>query len=119
MCRKGGIVLINVLDKWMSNNINNFNTFVAIITIVAIVSLIAIVYFSMKIGKLDERTSLVYLKILRAMFITLLISLSTYISLVDSSIIYNRQYLICTIVLALFVGAIMSAIQFKKEFNNL
>lgn len=67
------MILINILDKWMDSSINNFNTFVVIITILAIVSCIAIVYFSMKIGKPDERTSLVYFKISSTMFTTLLL----------------------------------------------
>ncbi len=109
--------MIDVLDKWMDSSVYNFNMFVGITAILAIISIIAILYFYKKIGKPDERTSIIYLKVSNTMFSTLVLLIAIYISLVDSTIIYFRQYLIFIFSISLLSGAVMSAIQYKREIS--
>ena len=103
--------MIDLLDKWMASSVYNFNIFVGITTILAIISLVAIFYFCNKIGKPDERTSIIYFKISNTMFSTLILLIAVYISWVDSTTIYFRQYLIFIFSLSLFSGAVISVIQ--------
>ncbi|TCO68095.1 6-aminohexanoate hydrolase [Marinisporobacter balticus] len=109
--------MIDILDKWMDSSVYNFNIFVGITTILAIISIIAMFYFYKQIGKPDERTSIIYLKVSTTMFSTLVCAIAVYISWVDSNIIYFRQYLLFIFSISLLAGAIMSAIQYKKDFS--
>lgn len=108
--------MINMLDRWMDSSIYNFNIFVGVTMVLAVISIIGLVYFYSKMGKPDERTYIINLKILKTMFRSLIVLLGIYISWVDKDIIYFRQYLIFIITLTFFIGAITAAIQYKKDF---
>jgi len=100
--------MIEVLDIWL-NNSTNLNIFVGVTTLAMIASLHVMYLASQKIGKRDERTSQIYLKISNTTLIVLLVLLSVFISLVDADVVHFRQILIATITLALGCGALLMA----------
>lgn len=100
--------MIETLDVWL-NTSTNFNIFVGVTMIAMIASLCTMYIASRKIGKRDERTSQIYLKISNTTLIVLLMLLSIFISLVGADVVHFRQILIAMIALAIGCGAILMA----------
>lgn len=107
--------MIDMLNNWLGSSINNFNTFVGITMGIVILSLIVMFYFGYKIGKPDERTYIIHLKIYRVMFVTILFSISALMNWSDGS--YFRQYLSLVLSLTCLSGAVASVYQYNKDFN--
>ncbi|MDA1573792.1 6-aminohexanoate hydrolase, partial [Bacillus cereus group sp. TH242-3LC] len=55
--------MIDLLNKWMLESTGNFNIVVGLIALLFLGSLIALIIIYKKIGKPDERTNAIYLKI--------------------------------------------------------
>ncbi|MEH7010007.1 6-aminohexanoate hydrolase [Neobacillus niacini] len=109
--------MIDVLDRWMLENVVNFNIFVGIMMFIYIGSLLVLFFVGKKFGKPDERTNAIYLKIISSMFTTQLIMTGLFISLVDSDIQYFRQFLLLFQAIVFLVGAISAIRLYQKEFN--
>jgi len=109
--------MIDVLDKWMLESVGNFNIFVGVMTFIYIGSLLVLFFVGKKFGKPDERTNAIYLKIISSMFTTQLIVTTIFISLVDSNIVYFRQFLLLFQAIVFLVGAINAFRLYKKDFN--
>ncbi|MGM0890526.1 MAG: 6-aminohexanoate hydrolase [Bacillota bacterium] len=109
--------MIDVLDRWMLENVVNFNIFVGIMMFIYIGSLLVLFFVGKKFGKPDERTNAIYLKIISSMFTTQLIMTGLFISLVDSDIQHFRQFLLLFQAIVFLVGAISAIRLYQKEFN--
>ncbi|MBS5954530.1 MAG: hypothetical protein KIB53_11970 [Paraclostridium bifermentans] len=107
--------MIDMLNNWLGSSTSNFNVFVGITMGIVILSLIVMFYFGHKIGKSDERTYIIHLKIYRVMFVTILLLLSVLINWSDGS--YFRQHISLVISLTFLSGAVASVYQYNKDFN--
>ncbi|MDK2587260.1 hypothetical protein QOZ83_15545 [Romboutsia sedimentorum] len=107
--------MIDMLNNWLGSSISNFNTFVGITMGIVVLSLIVMFYFAHKIGKPDERTYIIHLKIYRVMFVTIFFLLAVLMNWSDGS--YFRQHITLVISLTLLSGAIASVYQYNKDFN--
>lgn len=107
--------MIDILNNWLGSSTSNFNTFVGITMGIVILSLIVMFYFGHKIGKPDERTYIIHLKIYRVMFVTILLLLSVLMNWSDGS--YFRQHISLVMSLTFLSGAIASVYQYNKDFN--
>lgn len=109
--------MINVLDRWMLENVYNFNIFVTIMMLIYVGSLLVLFFIGKKFGKPDERTNAIYLKIISSMFTTQLIMTGLFISLVDSNIHHFRQFLLLFQAFVFLVGAISAFRLYQKDFR--
>ncbi|EOP68301.1 hypothetical protein KOW_03510 [Bacillus cereus VDM006] len=106
--------MIDLLNKWMLESTDNFNIFVGFTSLLMLGSAIVLFIIYKKIGKPDERTNTIYLKITYCMFVTQMLMNSIFISLVSKDM-YFRQFFILTQALVFFVGAIYSIKLYRKE----
>ncbi|MGG3529076.1 6-aminohexanoate hydrolase [Bacillus pseudomycoides] len=106
--------MLDQLNNWMLESTDNFNIFVGFTCILMLGSAIVLYIIYKKIGKPDERTNTIYLKITYSMFITQILMNSLFISLVSKDM-YFRQFFILTQALVFFVGAIYSIKLYRKE----
>ncbi|MGZ9785529.1 6-aminohexanoate hydrolase [Bacillus pseudomycoides] len=106
--------MIDLLNKWMLESTDNFNIFVGFTSLLMLCSVIVLFIIYKKIGKPDERTNTIYLKITYCMFVTQMLMNSIFISLVSKDM-YFRQFFILTQALVFFVGAIYSIKLYRKE----
>jgi len=109
--------MIEVLDKWMSEDIGNFNLIVGILSILTIVSMITLIWVWKRFGKPDERTNGIFLKITGTMFVTAMIVSALFISLVDKNIQNFRQIYLLMQSFIFIVGAIESVYLYVKDFR--
>ncbi len=73
--------------------------------------------FTKKIGKPDERTNAIYLKITSRMFTTQILMNAIFISLVGKDIENFRQIFILFEAFVFFVGAIYSFKLYRQEYK--
>lgn len=109
--------MLDVLNNWMLESTDNFNIIVGLTVVLLVGSLSALAYIQNKIGKPDERTNAIYLKITSVMFSTQLIMFAIFIVLIDRHIEYFRQFLILFQGIVFLVGAIYSFKLYRKEFK--
>jgi multisubunit Na+/H+ antiporter MnhB subunit len=110
-------IMIDVLNNWMLESSRNFNIIVGLTMILHAGSIFALIYFSKKIGKPDERTNAIYLKVTSCMFTTQMIMIALFISLVDNNIEYFRQLFILFEGIVFLVGAIYAFRLYRKDFK--
>ncbi|HGE5783125.1 MULTISPECIES: hypothetical protein [Bacillus cereus group] len=106
--------MLDQLNNWMLESTDNFNIFVGFTSLLMLGSAIVLFIIYKKIGKPDERTNTIYLKITYSMFVTQILMNSLFISLVSKDM-YFRQFFILTQALVFFVGAIYSIKLYRKE----
>ncbi|MBE7127627.1 6-aminohexanoate hydrolase [Bacillus mycoides] len=106
--------MIDQLNNWMLESTDNFNIFVGFTSLLMLGSAIVLFIIYKKIGKPDERTNTIYLKITYSMFVTQILMNSLFISLVSKDM-YFRQFFILTQALVFFIGAIYSIKLYRKE----
>ncbi|RXZ82432.1 6-aminohexanoate hydrolase [Paenibacillaceae bacterium] len=109
--------MVEMLDRFLDSNIYYFNAFVGLMLLIGFGSLIVLLIYNRKIGEPDERTTLINLKITRAMFISLLMLLTFYTALVPSGMRYANQYLIFIVTLSLLIGAVKSVRLYLKDIR--
>ncbi|MGE7875190.1 6-aminohexanoate hydrolase [Bacillus paramycoides] len=107
--------MIDLLNKWMLESTDNFNIVVGLTTILFLSSVIALIIIYKKIGKPDERTNAIYLKIISCMFSTQIIMNAIFISLVGKDIENSRQIFILFEAFVIFIGAIYSSKLYRQE----
>ncbi|MEI4804007.1 hypothetical protein SAMN04488574_14012 [Bacillus sp. 71mf] len=91
-----------------------FNYFAVGIMVVGFIAVGIMTYSNSKIGKSDERSLLLRLKINNAQYYTLLFSLTAIISW-DPAPDMNRKLIFCALVLSFIVGAISSTYHQAKS----
>ncbi|EOQ01308.1 hypothetical protein KOY_05358 [Bacillus cereus VDM021] len=106
--------MLDQLNNWMLESTDNFNIFVGFTSLLMLGSAIVLFIIYKKIGKPDERTNTIHLKITYCMFVTQILMNSLFISLVSKDM-YFRQFFILTQALVFFVGAIYSIKLYRKE----
>ncbi|MGG2016538.1 6-aminohexanoate hydrolase [Bacillus sp. S10(2024)] len=106
--------MIDLLNKWMSESTDNFNIVVGFTCLLMLGSAIVLFIIYKKIGKPDERTNAIYLKITSCMFSTQILMNAIFISLVGKDM-YFRQFFILFEAFVFFVGAIYSIRLYRKE----
>ncbi|AIK35555.1 MULTISPECIES: hypothetical protein [Bacillus] len=106
--------MLDLLNNWMSESTDNFNIFVGFTSLLMLGSAIVLFIIYKKIGKPDERTNTIYLKITYCMFVTQILMNSIFTSLVSKDM-YFRQFFILTQALVFFIGAIYSIKLYRKE----
>ena len=74
-------------------------------------------YYLQKIGKADERTNAIYLKITSRMFTTQILMNAIFISLVGKDIENFRQIFILFEAFVFFIGAIYSFKLYRQEYK--
>lgn len=94
-----------MLDKWLSSSTVHFNIFVGLTFAVALTSIGIMGFLYRKIGKRDERTSVLYLNVSNIMLVTLLALLTLFIAWVDKDTIHFRQLLLAIMALTFGSGA--------------
>ncbi|WP_042477640.1 hypothetical protein [Bacillus ndiopicus] len=109
--------MIDLLNEWMLKSSQNFNIIVGLTVILYVGALSMLLYINKKIGRPDERTSTIYLKIVSSMFTTQLVMNAVFISLVDRDIEYFRQFFILFQGIVFLVGAIYAFRLYKKDFE--
>lgn len=100
------------LKEWTESSITNFNLFIGIITIFLFVSIFFVVVFSMKIGKSDERSSMINLK---SMYCALVILITCDIFLPNTYLV--NQFLIIKYGLASFSAGLYLMLQYRKDMR--
>ncbi|HRM12855.1 MAG TPA: hypothetical protein PLV47_07825 [Flavobacterium sp.] len=98
------------LKEWTESSITNFNLFIGIITIFLFVSIFFVVVFSMKIGKSDERSSMINLK---SMYCALVILITCDIFLPNTYLV--NQFLIIKYGLASLGAGFYLMLQYRKD----
>ncbi|EMN7732100.1 6-aminohexanoate hydrolase [Bacillus cereus] len=109
--------MIDLLNKWMLESTDNFNIVVGFISVLLVGSCITLIIIYKKIGKPDERTNAIYLKITSRMFSIQILMNAIFISLVGKDIETFRQIFILFEAFVLFVGAIYSFKLYRQEFK--
>ncbi|HDR7613561.1 TPA: 6-aminohexanoate hydrolase [Bacillus mycoides] len=109
--------MIDLLNKWMLESTDNFNIIVGLTTILFLSSVIALIIIYKKIGKPDERTNAIYLKITSRMFTTQVLMNAIFISLVGKDIETFRQIFILFEAFVFFFGAIYSFKLYRQEYK--
>ncbi|KFM98894.1 6-aminohexanoate hydrolase [Bacillus clarus] len=109
--------MIDLLNKWMLESTDNFNIVVGLTTILFLSSVIALIIIYKKIGRPDERTNAIYLKITSRMFTTQVLMNAIFISLVGKDIETFRQIFILFEAFVFFVGAIYSFKLYRQEYK--
>ncbi|OWT47676.1 hypothetical protein DL97_2846 [Bacillus sp. YF23] len=109
--------MIDLLNKWMLESTDNFNIVVGFTSVLLVGSCIALIIIYKKIGKPDERTNAIYLKITSRMFSIQILMNAIFISLVGKDIETFRQIFILFEAFVLFVGAIYSFKLYRQEFK--
>ncbi|EJQ90731.1 6-aminohexanoate hydrolase (plasmid) [Bacillus mycoides] len=109
--------MIDLLNKWMLESTDNFNIFVGFTSLLWVGSAIVLFIIYKKIGKPDERTNTIYLKITSCMFTTQILMNAIFISLVGKDIENFRQIFILFEAFVFFVGAIYSFKLYRQEYK--
>lgn len=109
--------MINVLNDWMLESTGNFNVIIGIIMAIFIISFLTLAYVGMRVGKPDERTNGIYLKIASSMFIVQVIMNAIFISLIGIEIEYFRQFFIMFQAIVFLIGAFYSFGLYRKDFK--
>ena len=111
------ITMIDLLNNWMLESTDNFNIIAGLTIVLYVGSLAVLVYIQNKIGKPDERTNAIYLKITSVMFTTQFIMNALFILFIDRNIEYFRQFLILFQGIVFLVGAIYAFKLYRKDFK--
>ncbi|KGR76304.1 hypothetical protein [Ureibacillus sinduriensis] len=109
--------MVELLNSWMLESSGNFNMIVGLTMVLWVGSLVVQFFFSNKIGKPDERTNAIYLKIISCMFTTQLIMNAIFITFVDRDIEYFRQFFLLFQGVVFLVGAIYTIRLYRKDFK--
>jgi predicted Na+-dependent transporter len=108
--------LIGSIDAWMQASQSNYALYFVILALFLALGLVVSWLFYKKIGKSDERSDFIKLRIgyitLGAGWALTLIFVS---SLVDASVTYASQLVLIPLVLTILVGAATSAIYYNRN----
>jgi hypothetical protein len=110
--------MIDLLDRWMLESSVNFNVFVGMMMLIYMGSIVALFFIGKKVGKPNEKTNAIYLRVISSMFFTQLIMTGLFISLVDSNIHNFRQFLLLFQAIVLLIGAVSAFGFYQKGYNN-
>ncbi|MED1287484.1 6-aminohexanoate hydrolase [Bacillus mycoides] len=109
--------MLDLLNNWMLESTDNFNIVVGFISVLLVGSCIVLFIMMKKIGKPDERTNAIYLKITSRMFTTQVLMNAIFISLVGKDIETFRQIFILFEAFVFFIGAIYSFKLYRQEYK--
>lgn len=109
--------MIEMLDSWVLESYRNANIFIGITMVILIGSIIVLYVMGKKIGKPDERTNLIYLKVVSCMFTTQIIMNGVFIIFVNNNIENSGQIFILFQGIVFLVGAIYSIKLYRIDFK--
>jgi hypothetical protein len=100
------------LKTWADQSIGNFNLFIGLSFLFVVISAIFVITYSIKIGRSDERTTLISLKSAYAVLVAIIVC----------DMIFPRNYLINQFFMlkygiACFTGGMYLFLQYRKDFN--
>lgn len=105
-------ILFYPLKKWSEQSIGNFNLLVGIGFIFVMISTILVITYSKKIGRSDERTTLINLKSAYAM----LVAIIACDMLLPKGYLVN-QFFMFKYGIAFFIGGLYLFLQYRKDFK--
>lgn len=108
---------MNNLDNWL-NHSENFNLFIGLITVLGLISIIAYTLLLNKIGKKDEYSTGIRLRITHVMFATWAVLFIIFIAWVPDSMVHMKQMVYLCMALTAFAGAVSAAYYYIRDFRS-
>ncbi|MGE7926075.1 hypothetical protein ACQKND_23320 [Viridibacillus arvi] len=103
-----------MVGQLVAGDIMHFNLFVGTSTIFSLIAIIIFFTIRKKIAGKDEKSFSIYFKITSSMYISLLFFVAVYMFWVPAETLYSRQYLVMSISLSFFIGAVSSNYYYRK-----